>query len=488
MHIKTADTFLNKAMDTKPFQRVGPAASTYSYDTLHNRNTIRLLDLHPSHSSDSTTPSSSTSPIHCSLRQVELPAEDSDASLSYVALSYTWGPATPTAVIYIDGRPIVVRENLFAALRKMRGETEMRTLWVDALCINQGNLYERSHQVGIMAMIYRTAGKVRVWLGGSDEEVAVAFRFMGKDANDGAPAPVKATEWILQRSYWTRVWIIQEVMMARAIDLQCGNVILSWEKFAECCDSVASVLPVGIPQRLVSERASRLDDEEQLLQQTLESLIGRYRKSQCSDPRDRIFALLSLAADCVSGSGLQADYLLPRFELLVKTLQFCRPNAARAFSKTLFEALQNQEDDELWAQANVTWNQSSSPPAQLDVGDDSRGTGQVQITHFVTASSPSRDWVRYHSFPALFDAGFARSRNFGLKRFFLSDDIENGMPMEPDVGAAEIDESNIAIRLHSNHFAILSGSQIAAVTNPCTALGLHANSSGCTANKCSSVR
>lgn len=391
-------------------------------------------------------------------------------------------------MIYIDGRPIAVRENLFAALREMRRETEMRTWWVDALCINQGNLYEKSHQVGIMARIYGTAGKVRIWLGGSDGEREVALGLIGKDADDGAPAPVEAIESVLKRSYWTRVWIIQEVMMAKEIDLQCGNVILSWEKFAECCNSIALVLLVGTPQRLVSERASRLDNEEQLLKQTLESLISRYRKSQCSDPRDRIFALISLAADCASGCGLKADYSLPRFELLVKTVHFCRPNAARAFVKTMFEVLQKQDDDEQWAKACMTWSQGHSQPIQTGVSDDSLGTGQVQITHFVTASSPFRDWVRYHSFPALFNPGFVRSMNFDRMDIFLSDDIGHGMPMESDVGATEIDDSNIAVRLHSHHFAILSGSQIAAVTSPCTALRLHANSSGCTANKCWSAR
>ena len=463
-------------MESKAAATITP----YAYDTLYARNTIRLLDLQPGKGS---------SPIHCTLRQMELP-EDSDSGLSYTALSYTWGPAKPTSFIYVGGRALAVRQNLFAALTHLRHPTDTRTWWIDALCINQGDLYEKSHQVGIMARIYRTAGAVRVWLGRSDEQTSVAINYMRREVGDQkaqALALVDVIEHLLKRDYWTRVWIIQEVMMARAIDLQCGTMMLSWEKFSETCRSTAWTLSVDTPQRLVRERATRLENEEQLLQQTLESLIIRYRKSQCFDPRDRIFALLSLAADCASGNGLQVDYLLPRFELLVKTLKFSKPKDARAFVDMIFEALQKQEHDELWARARLAWAEGISRTPQVGEkapSDDRQELRQVQITHFVTASSSFKDWVRHYSFNALLEADYARSGCIEWVNLVLSDDKANAVPTGVEICAVEIDDFNVAVWLHKDHFAILSATQIAAVANPCAELGLHSNSAGCTATKC----
>lgn len=91
----------------------------------------------------------------------------------YEALSYVWD-GYRTAAVSCDDHEILVTPSLVAALlqlrRKMSNFTGLhRTLWVDSICINQNNVVERGHQVGLMRDIYSNAVGVIVWLGGSQE-------------------------------------------------------------------------------------------------------------------------------------------------------------------------------------------------------------------------------------------------------------------------------------------------------------------------------
>lgn len=66
---------------------------------------------------------------------------------SYIALSYTWGPEEPTAIIIVDNQLVRVRENLKNALQNIQSESEHIAIWIDALCIDQENDNEKTHQV-----------------------------------------------------------------------------------------------------------------------------------------------------------------------------------------------------------------------------------------------------------------------------------------------------------------------------------------------------
>jgi hypothetical protein len=89
---------------------------------------------------------------------------DLRASPEYDAVSYVWGDPAPRFNLIIDGKLLKIAENLQKALVAMRLEDESRTLWVDAVCINQDDTHERGHQVQLMRTIYTTARLVRVWL------------------------------------------------------------------------------------------------------------------------------------------------------------------------------------------------------------------------------------------------------------------------------------------------------------------------------------
>jgi hypothetical protein len=88
-----------------------------------------------------------------------------DETLQYDALSYTWGDPTITDVILLDGHEFRITRGLECALRYIRLPQDRRVLWIDAICINQRDHSERSHQVQMMFDIYQNSEAVRSWIG-----------------------------------------------------------------------------------------------------------------------------------------------------------------------------------------------------------------------------------------------------------------------------------------------------------------------------------
>ncbi|KAM7189092.1 Heterokaryon incompatibility protein (HET) domain containing protein [Naviculisporaceae sp. PSN 640] len=105
----------------------------------------------------------SASPIICDLFPVgdkkRLPSPRFDA------LSNVWGDLNDTVPITVNGFLFRITRNLDAALHRLRKQNDTLTLWVDAICINQADLVERSQQVKRMGQIYRQARHVYMWVG-----------------------------------------------------------------------------------------------------------------------------------------------------------------------------------------------------------------------------------------------------------------------------------------------------------------------------------
>lgn len=81
----------------------------------------------------------------------------------YNALSYAWGSISDAVEqLVVDGVVIMMRDPVPSALRTLRSETTPKVFWVDALCIDQSNLAERSHQEQQMGYIYQQASVVQV--------------------------------------------------------------------------------------------------------------------------------------------------------------------------------------------------------------------------------------------------------------------------------------------------------------------------------------
>ncbi|KAL7910530.1 heterokaryon incompatibility protein domain-containing protein [Trichoderma velutinum] len=64
--------------------------------------------------------------------------------MPYEALPYTWGEAKTFQYIEVNGQKLGITENLYFALKNFRYPHKDRMLWVDAICIGQTNMKERS--------------------------------------------------------------------------------------------------------------------------------------------------------------------------------------------------------------------------------------------------------------------------------------------------------------------------------------------------------
>ncbi|KAF2809375.1 HET-domain-containing protein, partial [Mytilinidion resinicola] len=122
-----------------------------NYRPLSGHNMLRLLELRPGNRND---------PICCHFREVSI-----TSPLLYNALSYNWGSSTERIPILCDDAVIEVTCSLFTALNRLRDPVKTLTIWVDALCINQGDLEEKRQQVKMMRNIYAKANTITVWLG-----------------------------------------------------------------------------------------------------------------------------------------------------------------------------------------------------------------------------------------------------------------------------------------------------------------------------------
>lgn len=121
--------------------------------------------------------------IHCRLQHVAFGSEE--PTPIYEALSYVWGDPTVTATVTIDYTPIQVTVSLESALRRLRLSDKPRILWVDAICINQYDNGEKTHQVCIMSYLYNSASEVLVWLGDLGADcISLTEWFAGKRSPD----------------------------------------------------------------------------------------------------------------------------------------------------------------------------------------------------------------------------------------------------------------------------------------------------------------
>ncbi|CAG5140183.1 uncharacterized protein ALTATR162_LOCUS653 [Alternaria atra] len=203
----------------------------------------------------------------------------------YTALSYTWGDLAPTHSVLIEGRIHSVPQNLFdffqAFVAHPWGSSSIQNMWVDQLCINQFDLAERSKQVGMMNKIFRSASKVLVWLGCDSAMVEAArrLRYDVGDSND-------AIATLLRHPYFSRVWVVQEIALARARVVVCGDVELAW---SDLLNAVARHFDT------LNRIPAVINETEHY--RTLEMCLYKYCWNDCHDPRDKLYGLLGLTAE-----------------------------------------------------------------------------------------------------------------------------------------------------------------------------------------------
>lgn len=313
----------------------------YNNDALRLRRfDVRVLILHRGSGLDAITcsletrllPPTATAWYGNSGKQSNLP------TLDCTTLSYQWGNAHKNLhKIQCNGVGFVITGNLYSALIHLRKSHSDTTLWIDAICINQRNDKEKEKQVQRMGEIYSSSKRTVIWLGEGGFLSREAFRACSMLASNysGSAAlsnpTTVARPWdppfvillLLRRSYFTRVWIIQEVALSRDILLACGSNTLSWWDFAI---GAAIILTAGMGSKgaagignILVARALlpwapeiRQSDPAwifQTLKQTelpqakdILAMAILFRRSHATDPVDKIFSLLGLCEQIQKGS------------------------------------------------------------------------------------------------------------------------------------------------------------------------------------------
>lgn len=318
----------------------------YNYRSLEDRafRNIRLLILAPGRPDEA---------LRGQIREVSL----DDSRLRFAALSYHWGPVKETHGLTTDEGLVGLTGSLHLALQALRDTSSTVTLWVDAICINQNNNQEKRLQIRLMGEIYRRADKVIAWTGSGTEssdramEALLQIRTVSlKPSVWPSSLPPVPASWVgkscpsieddaatwedmalfFERPWFSRVWVVQEVALASKVFVYCGGWRLRW-------DDVFEALRI-----LIQERPGFLEDQNPkpgrraraasyalgILRQTysnpyvhhgydLLQLLELCSYAESTEPRDKLFALLSLASDA-GDPMLDPDYESPLEDVMLR--------------------------------------------------------------------------------------------------------------------------------------------------------------------------
>ena len=166
--------------------------------------------------------------------------------IEYYAVSYTWGTDVcgPRAYMLVQDQVIEIGDNLSAFLHSIDVDRLEAPLWIDAICIDQKNESEKVQQIPLMRDIYSAALRTIVWLGPADkviEESIQALPEINKDLGKihfdpgtshltiSKPMPTSLIKHmqglcsVLIRSWFRRLWIMQEYVLAKEVVFMCGR-------------------------------------------------------------------------------------------------------------------------------------------------------------------------------------------------------------------------------------------------------------------------
>lgn len=305
-----------------------------------SRTEIRLLHLQPGQGDEGIS--------------VTIGAYDLERAPKYIAISYVWGNGDIEREITANEHPYKVWSNCYDALWQARHHFPGCYVWIDAICVNQNDLDEKSQQVQIMGAIYGRADVVLACVGSDDYDSRlmanmitelVEFGFDLKklwparkpsDSDFNMPGEVlKAlrSTWMrwsrtqtvgdnerfmdsllsfARRAYWERLWIVQELTQANAVRICCGRdeIPLPFLKLFQIICPNESLPPGACFRNVVGLACAKFAPAN--------SSIFRENNFKCKDNRDRIYALLSIMDwkdKRYNGHRIRADYHITDIEL-----------------------------------------------------------------------------------------------------------------------------------------------------------------------------
>ncbi|KAL0944800.1 heterokaryon incompatibility protein [Colletotrichum truncatum] len=290
---------------------------------------IRVLILHPGLRG---------SPISASMRLLSL--GDGQNQEPYATLSYTWGDPAVKKPIILEHELFDVTINLYNALQHIRSPSRQIQIWVDALCINQQDIKERSSQVSLMNEVYELCEKVYIWLGCPDDDDAVTSNPFAivehfRDNQHFFSLPGYAwdrsrNQWICdtenpqfklmwdsfspvaESPWWTRAWTAQETILPSEALVMYGDWSISWTDIVTCrfnrvrhLNDYSGTCCGHAYEAVGRERIMPLDSVmgSVMIMESIRRKTGYIRSfsdvtrvfadRHCKDPRDKVYSLLS---------------------------------------------------------------------------------------------------------------------------------------------------------------------------------------------------
>ncbi|KAI0098421.1 heterokaryon incompatibility protein-domain-containing protein [Daldinia grandis] len=343
-----------------------------------SKTEIRILDLLPSSSSNDED-----TPITCQTRVIPFPT-----NICFETLSYVWGTVQDLTHISVDGIDVPITINLAAALKRICLAGEIRTIWVDQLCINQQDEREKANQVALMGHIYSTTSQCLIWLGEigqdillSDAQVALDFIYFiseGKRKEEGTSelsiavdfesvealrGPMRALESIglKNNSWWTRMWTLQEAILPPKACVLWGKLSIPWEILVSAASRWLS-LPYDPVRSAYHETLNNIFTQIIGFIFAKENRTGpfdtafRWSFRKASNPLDKVYGIVGLFPTGTLPRVQACDYGLSRATLYAM------------FTVDLIEHDQSLHPIALRCLRNLPESTSDIPRWALDVG------------------------------------------------------------------------------------------------------------------------
>lgn len=330
-------------MSSKPSQDSSSSGNTYIYQELPPGDFIRILVLLPGQGED---------PLTCKLRNSNL-----DDDPVFDALSYVWGSGEKIEQIVCDDKISRITANLASALRRIRNAYAPRELWADSICIDQDNMKEKSHQVGLMGLIYLKARRVLIHIVGDDGGYGVEIEALvvwlngmicekmrntdrAKDNTHEYPLSaikedlkmMSSTGYylnmLMNQPWWGRGWVVQEAILAKEATILWGpraeinyrSLIRSVLWINIYCSEILGGISLGIHGALhLAEFPEETRGNMHFPFKSFLDILSFTRYLNLYDPLDRIYAFLSLYSITTAKGGnaskdliLYPDYTKPK--------------------------------------------------------------------------------------------------------------------------------------------------------------------------------
>lgn len=301
---------------------------------------------------------------------------------------------TSSKYVTVSGKRMRVRANLYAFLHRFitsertpHAQQQLPFLWIDALCIDQDNIKERNHQVAQMKAIYGQATEVLIWLGepapkhlASVEKAVMLCRRIEETRSVPWPRSdlpsIYALDGLIYMAYWSRIWIIQEILLSNTARILCAGHLLPFQTFEKAMKWLYAVHDGHVYEPSGERRQHEVAHLEASSAWGIANLYGKqfrtslfallriFQQSKASEPRDKVFGLLGIASD---SKNVTVDYGAPISNALLT-----------AISTTTWQDFSSEQFDHLCTMMGVD---DIAAHMVLDLGDDLKSSNSgVRIT------------------------------------------------------------------------------------------------------------